>query len=71
MQNLPYTEDLYDASYVTSNICSMPEPFEFLRTTKKEPETYYVGDEDYYNNMNTDEPYSNHTMSTYLQGETL
>ena len=35
------------------------------------PDIYYVGNNAYYNNMNADEPYSNHTMSTYLEGESI
>jgi len=35
----------------------------------EEVSTYYVGNNAYYNDLNTYEPYSNPTMSAYLQGE--
>ena len=37
----------------------------------EEVPTYYIGNNAYYNDLNTYEPYSNHTMSTYLQGESI
>ncbi len=45
---------------------------DFLDMPKEyKSDIYYIGDDAYYNEINVEEPYSNHTMSTYLQGEII